>query len=271
MRIKAKLLQFGVSDVPARRWKESSYRVNRIHLPISGEACYRDISDVKPLREGSVYLLTNGFSQDLSMPPSGRYYHLYFDFQAVPPLLTREMQEVRLADDPYLCTLLRAAELLLHPDPAARDDAVPDKSDPIFAEGEQLLRLILMHMEKKGLLSTAQNKKLEAAIGYIEEHFHEPIRNIEIAEALCINERDLVRLFSRNLSISPHQYLTQYRVERATDLLHSGMRVGEAAERCGFQSESAFRIAFKRVTGLAPTARRRAERSRKDTVQPSNE
>jgi len=81
-----------------------------------------------------------------------------------------------------------------------------------------------------------------------------------------MDDRCLVRLFSHNLSIPPHQYLTQYRVERASDLLQSGMSVGEVAEHCGFQSETAFRIAFKRVTGLAPTALRRAEQGKKEAA-----
>ena len=111
MKIKPTLLRFGVSDVPARRWMESSYRVNRIHVPIHGTARYRDVGGAKQLCEGSFYLLINGFSQDLSMLPDDRYYHLYFDFQTIPPLLTREMQEISLASDPYLSALLRAAEL----------------------------------------------------------------------------------------------------------------------------------------------------------------
>ncbi len=257
MKIKANLLQFGISDVPARRWQESSYRVNRIHVPIHGTARYRDVGGVKLLREGSAYLMINGFSQDLSMLPDDRYYHLYFDFQTLPPLLTREMQEVRLDSNPYLSTLVRAAELLLCGDSDAQDDAVASKGEPIFAEGEQLLRVILMHWQREGLLETVQNEKIERAIHYIESHFHEPIQNRDIANAICVDPRHLIRLFSRDLSISPYQFLTQYRIERAAELLQGGMSVAEVAGRCGFQSETAFRIAFKRVTGAAPTAARR--------------
>ena len=174
------------------------------------------------------------------------------------------MQEISLASDPYLSALLRAAELLLRSDTDTEtDDVLADKNSPIFAEGEQLLCVILLYLQKKGLLETVRDEKIETAIRYIEAHFHEPIQNADVARALSIDTRCLVRLFSRNLSISPHQYLTQYRVERATDLLQSGMSVGEVAERCGFQSETAFRIAFKRVTGLPPTAIRKAEKNKK--------
>lgn len=268
MKLHPSLLRFGISDMPARRWQESSYRVNRIHVPIHGAARYRDVGSVKLLREGSVYLMINGFSQDLSMRPDDRYYHLYFDFQALPPLRTREMQEVRLDTDPYLAALIRAAELLLCGPDHIGADVVAEKGDPAFEQGEQLLRLILMHWQKNGLLEAVRNEKLDAAIGYVEAHYHEPIQNRDIADALGVDDRHLGRLFSHALSISPHQYLTQYRVERATELLQSGMSVGAVAEHCGFQSEAAFRIAFKRVTGLAPTAIRRAEKQKSDKLTP---
>jgi AraC family transcriptional activator of mtrCDE len=56
----------------------------------------------------------------------------------------------------------------------------------------------------------------------------------------------------------PAQFVTLIRMKLAAAMLKSGARTPDAAERVGYQSESAFSQAFKRVTGVQPGARRRA-------------
>ena len=55
----------------------------------------------------------------------------------------------------------------------------------------------------------------------------------------------------------PAQFLTQIRMKVAAALLREGTSISSAAERVGYQSESAFAQAFKRVTGAQPGALRR--------------
>ncbi|CAG4889330.1 AraC family transcriptional regulator [Paraburkholderia saeva] len=56
----------------------------------------------------------------------------------------------------------------------------------------------------------------------------------------------------------PAQFVTLIRMKLAAAMLRSGARTPDAAERVGYQSESAFSQAFKRVTGVQPGAWRRA-------------
>ena len=265
MKSKITLLQVGISDVPQRKWKESSYRVNRIHVPLVGRARYRDGNGVKELNTGSLYLLINGFSQDFSTVPDHPYRHLYFDFQCVPPLQTHDVLEIPLSAEAYIQALLQAAELLIEPNQQKRTlpESV-DKDSPVFPDLEQLLVLLLTYLQRKYGVDTVENGIIEDAIRFIEAHFDEPIQNDDIARALHIDKRYLIRLFTRQTSLPPYQYLTQYRVEQATDLLRRGMRVSDVAYRCGYRSETAFRLAFKRVTGLPPTAIRQSEKGKKD-------
>lgn len=55
----------------------------------------------------------------------------------------------------------------------------------------------------------------------------------------------------------PAQFLAQIRMKVAAELLREGASISSAAERVGYQSESAFAQAFKRVTGAQPGALRR--------------
>jgi AraC family transcriptional regulator, activator of mtrCDE len=55
----------------------------------------------------------------------------------------------------------------------------------------------------------------------------------------------------------PAQFVTLVRMKMAAAMLRGGSSMPDAAERVGYQSESAFAQAFKRVTGVQPGAYRR--------------
>nr|WP_249277578.1 AraC family transcriptional regulator [Pandoraea sp. PE-S2R-1] len=55
----------------------------------------------------------------------------------------------------------------------------------------------------------------------------------------------------------PAQFVTLVRMKTAAALLRSGVSLPDTAEQVGYQSESAFAQAFKRVTGIQPGAWRR--------------
>ena len=48
------------------------------------------------------------------------------------------------------------------------------------------------------------------------------------------------------------RYVTRFRMQLALDALRDGTSVGELASRLGYQSEAAFRRAFKRFAGVSP-------------------
>jgi AraC-like DNA-binding protein len=60
----------------------------------------------------------------------------------------------------------------------------------------------------------------------------------------------------------PAQFVTLIRMKLAAAMLRNGASTPDAAERVGYQSESAFAQAFKRVTGVQPGAWRRSRAAR---------
>ena len=58
---------------------------------------------------------------------------------------------------------------------------------------------------------------------------------------------------------TPHQYLTQCRIENAKKLLwNTEIDIIEIAERCGFSSQQHFNKVFKKETGTTPLVYRRS-------------
>ncbi len=66
------------------------------------------------------------------------------------------------------------------------------------------------------------------------------------------------KLFAELCGQPPAQFLTLVRMKLAASMLSTGTSMPDAAEQVGYQSESAFAQAFKRVTGVQPGAWRRA-------------
>lgn len=246
----------GIKRPSIQTWKDSSHRINRIHMPIRGKLLYNDINGVRVLNEGSLYLMTNSCSQNFEMVPDCGYYHLFIDFQTVPPLLHQEVLEVDFTEDLYLYYLVKAVESVIRE--AGGSDAMDGRyevrrKDPEMDLVGPLLELIVKHFQVRYNLRIIEHPKLESAIRFIEEHYSEKLCNEDIARVLHIDPRYLIRLFGKHLEMSPYLYLTQCRIEHALIFLREGKSVSETAFLCGYQSENAFRISFKKMMGASPT------------------
>lgn len=82
----------------------------------------------------------------------------------------------------------------------------------------------------------------------------------ELATLCGLSVRHLTRAFRERTGTSIHRYLERQRVARATALLHgSTVPVADIARQLGFASPAYFATAFRRATGHAPAAYRRAQ------------
>ena len=74
-----------------------------------------------------------------------------------------------------------------------------------------------------------------------------------ITQTACLSAPQLTRQFKAVFKITPHQYLTQIRLDHAKRLLkHSDMPVYEITSACGFENTSAFCRLFRKAYGISP-------------------
>ncbi len=87
----------------------------------------------------------------------------------------------------------------------------------------------------------------------IDACFDQPIDLDEIAERAYFSRYHFLRSFRRAFDITPHQYLTRRRIERAKELLSSSdLPVTEICLQVGFQSLGSFSSLFQRHVGHSP-------------------
>jgi AraC-like DNA-binding protein len=95
---------------------------------------------------------------------------------------------------------------------------------------------------------------------FVDAHYAKDLAVGEIASEAFLSRFHFIRLFKRIYSRTPHQYLTQVRIERAKDLLNAGSPVSDVCYSVGFESESSFTGLFKRLVGWTPSAYRNRQK-----------
>ena len=82
------------------------------------------------------------------------------------------------------------------------------------------------------------------------------------ARSACLSERQFSRRFKCAYTVSPAAYVEQLRLDEArTRLSETGCRINRLASALGFSSDDAFRRAFERRFGIAPSQYRLRFRS----------
>jgi AraC family transcriptional regulator len=90
---------------------------------------------------------------------------------------------------------------------------------------------------------------------YIEEHLAEQISLATLAQLLRLSPYYFCRAFKQSVGEPPHRYHNNRRIEHAKALLaNPAASVTEIALELGFSETSSFTAAFRRVTGITPTA-----------------
>ncbi|MDJ0705975.1 MAG: AraC family transcriptional regulator [Leptolyngbyaceae cyanobacterium MO_188.B28] len=95
--------------------------------------------------------------------------------------------------------------------------------------------------------------KLKTAIAYIHDHLDQALSLAEIAAVVQISPHYFASLFKQSTGLTPHQYVTTQRIERAKQLLtQPEWAIADIAQQVGFQNQSYFTTVFRKHTGVTP-------------------
>ena len=208
-------------------------------------------------------------------------------------LLFTKPGQIRHSDFPVRCSFIR-----IFPDGARREAIEPLLSslpDCLYVEdGEQIDRLMSLFRQlaacfissspieeltvkinglffeilyrclrlSKGAAEESGDKPVNRiardAYEYINEHYTEPCSLSRIADALNVSPNYLHTVFVRHVGLTPLEYLTQKRVDRAKKLIMAGEQTMlEIALELGFCSQSHFNKVFKERVGVTPVEYRK--------------
>ena len=168
--------------------------------------------------------------------------------QSLPPIVHIRRESDRAA---MRWCLERMREELRDPQPGASLIA----QQLAYMMLSQALRLHLAHTPSagRGWLSALADKHMSIAIAGIHNHPGFPWTLQSLAERVGMSRSVFALRFREVVGVTPMQYLARWRMLLAADRLKDASHsLSAIAQSLGYESESAFGKAFRRVMGCSP-------------------
>ncbi len=119
----------------------------------------------------------------------------------------------------------------------------------VIAEGSKV--------EKRGEGDKA-NIYVRKAVSFIQNNYCNPIKVTDVADYVCVNRSYLYTLFQKSMGMSPQQFLTTFRITKATELLQiTSLPIESIALSCGYHDPLVFTKAFRQIKQMSPTGFRK--------------
>lgn len=148
---------------------------------------------------------------------------------------------------------------------AAWQHCVREEGGYVFHVRSFLSQLaVLLHENMPRAVQTASGKSLrdgariKTMLSFVHENFGSELNTRRIAASASISESECLRCFRSTIGTTPIQYVKQYRIQQAAQLLlDTEEKISDIACRCGFQDMSYFTRAFREDKGCVPTQYRK--------------
>ena len=138
-----------------------------------------------------------------------------------------------------------------------RNDLGPDEIGMLFAE--RAAAVVCGRKLSSAAASAGERRRAVRGALWLEAHSHEAVDLESAAREAGVSPFHFLRIFTRVLGVTPHQYLIRSRIRRAARLLGEESRsVTDVAMEVGFGDLSNFVRTFRRAAGVPPASFGRA-------------
>ena len=256
------------------QWAPERFRIDphehpvwELYLQADGASRWSAGGDqVFALRPGHLFAVAPGVTHHMTGPPSGNH-HFYFAALDPAPALARHpalatgwhrlpraahVGDAHRLTDPFagLIRELTVRQALSGEGLVLAVDRLVLETTRLFLPGVPAPRL---------LLHPAVLRVREV----LERDYRRPWTTAELAGPVGLAPAYLATVFTRDVGMSPHRYLTQCRVQQAQRLLQgSDLSVTAIGVEVGFSSGQHMARVFRQVTGLRPVDYRRQAQGR---------
>ncbi|HIQ06712.1 MAG TPA: helix-turn-helix domain-containing protein [Anaerolineae bacterium] len=242
---------------------------HQLSLPVRGRITFFFDDGVREIGPESVLLVPPGIPHGVRFPPGGADHLIAFiPPEILDPIYVQVAIQAAVSWRPIPITLPQTPlvrrigfQLLTearHPTQLA--------SQLVVESGLTLLVTLALRAQTNPpgtyLLTTdlppATDRRVQAAIEWLQVHYAEPVSLSELAAAVGISPRHLSRLFREAVGQTPAEYLETLRLSVAQSMLMGTDRsITEIALEVGYTTPSHFSQRFQSRTGLTPSEFRR--------------
>jgi len=219
---------------------------SRIYLIYSGTVSYTDSQKSVSLQRDHLYIFPSSKSYAIEHDPTDPLHctFLHYDFF---PVHISSLIDVAVAGHPVMHYLF-----------AALAESIEEQNDFMC---DSIVQVFVNYCREKQLIDPKQSP-VAKAVDYIRHNYMVDLNNTELSGIMGYNPQYFIRLFRKHVGLSPHQYVINYRIQEARQLLKTDRSITEIAELCGFPDVKSFGRSFRNTLGISPS------QFRVDTQQP---
>lgn len=104
------------------------------------------------------------------------------------------------------------------------------------------------------IVGVTENEFLTSVIDFVNDHLEQGGFGLEeMADHFAMSVSTLRRRLQDATGVAPKSYIQAIQMQRACNLLDSGLQIADVAMQCGFSEPGSFTRTFKRVLGLTPS------------------
>ena len=104
------------------------------------------------------------------------------------------------------------------------------------------------------IVGVTENEFLTRVIDFVNDHLEQGDFGLEnMADYFAMSVSTLRRRLQDATGVAPKSYIQAIQMQRACNLLDSGLQIADVAMQCGFTEPGSFTRTFKRVLGLTPS------------------
>jgi len=232
----------------------------------SGSFGYEVAGSAHQLVTGSILVGFPGQSYRCTHPHAARDECLAFELSpAVVDALGGSDAAWRTAALPPLAELVVLGELA-QAAASGRSDVGVEEVGLLLAA--RFLEVVTGRPASRGTAGPRDRRRAVEAALWMDAHSHRQVSLEGLAATAGLSSFHFLRLFSRVLGVTPHQYLVRARLRHAARLLAAGAEaVTEVALDVGFTDLSNFIRTFRRAAGVPPRRFRQLARGGRKIVQ----
>ncbi|MBX2874116.1 MAG: AraC family transcriptional regulator [Saprospiraceae bacterium] len=242
---------------------------------VNGQSRVSVASKSVALRPGFFFLTNASQTYDLEIPASAETFNIHFGEQFLEEILESCRfpqaldQNWRTKTRPYyVYNRLYPQNPQLHQlILGIRAQERTGFIDPLWLE-EQLYAILcniltlsqqdFTSMEQLPVMKTSSReeifRRLSLAVDLIYAQFDQPLSLEELAQCALFSKFHFLRLFKVAFGQSPHQFITQVRLQKAKEWLqHTDWPIHLIAHSIGLENTSSFSRLFYQKTGIYPT------------------
>lgn len=212
---------------------------SRVYYILSGDVSFENHTLSKKLLVETLYIFpayeVYTISHDSNNPINCLWFHIDF-----LPTMVNGLVEIPVKKSTSLYYLLQALqEEFLE---------TSGRNGYYLTLVDSLIKYFYLH----GFL-VKPNQELSSIISYIKKHYSTQITVSEISRYFGYTTEHFIRLFQKQVSITPYQYITNCRMNEATRLLMHDTPIIEIARLTGYCDPKTFSHAFKQKFKVPPT------------------